>query len=160
MNTSLSRALCRVVLQLVLARAIAGLRWEDCGLEADRPALKLLDYSHEPSPIRTGEPSDINKTWFYSGNGTLTGLRERVLIDRRLPGETRWSPYFNNSFRVCGQGSGEHAHVCPVAVNTSFAYSDHHPASHSPPATFRARELYFDSDGIWIGCATVVYQSV
>ena len=140
--------------------ARAGLKWEDCGLESDSPSILLKRYSHEPANIKAGEPSNISKTWWHFGETPLLGLRERVVIERKLPGEQNWSPYFNNSFNVCGSGRFEHSNICPVTANKSFSYTDHHPASHSPPARFRAREEYFDSKGVWIGCATVVYESV
>ena len=37
------------------------LRWEDCGLESDAPALRLLEYSHTPDPTPADEPSSIAK---------------------------------------------------------------------------------------------------
>ena len=60
---------------------------------------------------------------------------------------------------MCGTGPHEHD-VCPIAPGSSFAYADNHSRSHSEPALFRAREEYFDAAGAWIGCATVVYETV
>lgn len=140
--------------------ATAELKWEDCGLESDSPSLLLRTYSHQPADIIADQPSNISKSWWYFGEKPLLGLSERVVIDRKLPGDQEWSPYFNNSFNVCGSGKFEHSNICPVAPNKSFSYTDHHAASHSPPAKFRAREEYFDNEGVWIGCATVVYKSL
>ena len=136
------------------------LKWQDCGLQSDFPALRLIAYAHEPDPIHAALPSNISKSWWHFGATTLTGLTERVYIDRKLPGAREWTPYFNNTFAVCGTGPFQHEHVCPVAPNATFSYVDQHPRSHSPPAEFRAREEYFDASGAWIGCATIVYESV
>ena len=147
-------------LLLLALNAATALEWQDCGLQSDAPALRLLKYAHDPDPIVADAPSTISKTWqHFGGTVALTGLSERVYIDRKLPGARAWTPYFNNTFAVCGTGPFQHD-VCPVAPNATFAYVDHHPASHSPPATFRAREEYFDGNGTWIGCATIVYRSV
>ena len=147
-----------ILFALTLVNAAAALQWEDCGLQSDAPALRLLSYAHNPDPIVAGAPSTIRKTWRYFGEDVLTGLSEKVFIDRKLPGGARaWTPYFNNTFTVCGTGPFQH-NVCPVAPNATFSYVDHHPASHSPPAEFRAREEYYTDNGTkWIGCAEIVY---
>ncbi len=149
----------RLAIFLIVFSAATALEWQDCGLQSDAPGIRLLAYAHQPDPIHAGAPSNISKTWLHFGGKALVGLSERVYIDRKLPGARAWTPYFNNSFVVCGAGPFQHD-VCPVAPNATFAYVDHHPASHSPPATFRAREEYYDANGAWIGCATIVYSSI
>lgn len=144
---------------------IAALEWQDCSLQADIPALRVVDYSHTPDPARLDQNHTISKTFLYTGNDPLKSLRELVFIDISPvhPSDATfhsWTPYFNNSFDLCEEGKNV---PCPIEPQFSFTLSDEHTPSAAPPSWFRAVEYYYDPDveiNNLIGCITTIYQTV
>ena len=148
---------------LAIILSASALEWQDCNLMTDVPYLRVQLYRHFPDPEISSLNHTITKDYLYSGFEPLNNLKETVNIDTSNvapsdPSFDQWVPYFNNSFELC---EGVEKSVCPVKPGTVFRLSDTHPPSNSPGAWFRAVEHYYSgSDQTWIGCATIVYQTV
>ena len=153
----------------LLSSSSWALQYQDCNLQADFALLTVQDYIHDPDPSVTSQEHTTIKKFYYNGIKNLSNLYETVTIDKSLvsPDDILfrgWVPYFNNSYEI----SDKHADVFPVISNSSFVISDLHSPSSSSGAWFRAIEKYYarydgdnDENGKqWIGCLTVVYQTV
>ena len=139
--------------------AAQALRWQDCGLQTDRPMLQLLEYAHSPDPLVYRRWNNISKRWQFKDleqpGATLLTLREKVQVARRNSSTAPWETYFQNEFDVCAHHKG----ICGAIKSPgTFAYSDHHPPTSSVYSKhFRAIE-YFYVNGVFAGCATVLYN--
>ena len=141
----------------------APLQWQDCGLQTDMHLLHMTQYSHSPDPIIDGSTWINRKTWRSSATWAIRNLTEIVTIYRQDRAGV-WVQYFQNNFSPCDshrEHSDNAAHaggpLCPICPGCSFTIVDTHSSpSHYYP-TYRAVGHVW-ADGIFAGCATVVYH--
>ena len=151
----------RVLALLGVAARVECVSWQDCSLQSQVPALRLLSYTHSPDPIVHDRNNTISKSWrLEPGLGPLRSLREHVSVSRRTSALAPWEAYFENIFDLCAPPS--HPSLCSGSLvpGSSFTYDDHHPPSRSPfSPLYQAIEHYY-VNGVFAGCATIVYDAV
>jgi hypothetical protein len=174
----MSRSILSLSSLAYLAMGSMALQYQDCSLQADFSLIEVEDYVHSPDPTVSSQEHTTTKTLRYTGRDSLLNLYEIVTVDKSLVGPddptfNGWTSYFNNSYEI----SDKHGDEFPVSSNASFVISDLHSPSSSTGAWFRAVEHYYtmaeegskrvgrggDADGddkLWIGCLSVMYQTV
>mmetsp|Transcript_20245 Transcript_20245/g.38281 ORF Transcript_20245/g.38281 Transcript_20245/m.38281 type:complete len:171 (-) Transcript_20245:97-609(-) len=134
------------------------LAWQDCGLLADLRGIELLDYRHEPDPIVLGQPYNITRRFRSLLEKPIRNLTERFWGSNRTAPSV-WTPSFSNGpFSRCG--NQQYQTSCPLAAFAEFDFTEQHPTTHvAQPEEHRAVEYYY-ADGVFAGCAVIVYAYV
>eukprot|EP00930_Biecheleria_cincta_P091187 TRINITY_DN80686_c0_g1_i1.p1 TRINITY_DN80686_c0_g1~~TRINITY_DN80686_c0_g1_i1.p1 ORF type:complete len:177 (+),score=22.57 TRINITY_DN80686_c0_g1_i1:25-531(+) len=156
--TSSSRLTAAALLTAVVARAASGekLVWQDCGLLADSRSIQLLEYRHEPDPIVIGQPYKITRRFRSLLNFSIGNLTEKFWTTERNASGS-WKPAFQQP-PLSRCGAEQYQTTCPLSAHAEFGFAEGHPSTHvKQPGEHRSIEHYY-ADGVFAGCAVVVYS--